>query len=142
MKHAPKFFSFNWNFALGLWALCILTSCNFNFQRPLPLGNSNNEEGNVLGSTDKLNFENIKTKVFDVSCVGCHTTVNGKVGNKGGVNFDTYASTKQFLAATRAEVFGGTMPPVGASAKISKAQADFLILWIDRGAPEVSDPSP
>ena len=123
-------------FIMGMIGLLVLTSCNFNLQKSLPQDKSATAENDINSWGDSPNFQAVKTKVFDVSCKTCHTTVNGKVGKEGGVNYDSYETTKQFLVATRAEVFGGTMPPSWASAKISRAQADFLILWIDRGAPE------
>lgn len=123
-------------FAILMTTSISLTSCNFNIQKALPTPTSQGNDDDVTLFGDAPNFQAVKEKVFDVSCSTCHTTVGGKVGAEGGVNYDTYANTKQFLASTRAEVFGGTMPPSWASAKISKAQADFLILWIDRGAPE------
>ncbi len=118
--------------------LLSLVACNFNLQKPLSSISPEEEERDNQLLSAEADYQLIKTQVFDVSCKDCHT--NG--GRRGGVNFDTYENTSKSLAATRAEVFGGTMPPAD-SFSISKVQKDKLIEWIDRGAPQfVGGPIP
>lgn len=126
-------------FSIPFLVVCLIytAGCNFNLQKPfddITLDDSNSDVDLLKAEPD---FKLIKERVFDVSCKDCHT--NG--GSRGGVNYDSYTNTKKFLTETRAEVFGGTMPPTTPSntLTISKNQKDVLISWLDRGAPEFSN---
>jgi uncharacterized membrane protein len=77
-------------------------------------------------------------KVFTNNCVGCHS---GSGGNKGGVNLETYASTKRWIKEIGDEVAGKKMPP-SKKPPLSDDQIRLVNIWVTAGAAEVAvDPT-
>ena len=80
--------------------------------------------------------------IIDRHCVGCHRPD----GMYGAAPLDSYAALQPQLAAVRTAVAGRTMPPWSADpehsakfrndARLSAAEIDTVVGWIDAGAPE------
>lgn len=76
----------------------------------------------------KTTYADINTKFFAKYCTQCH-------GTKGGVNLQTYAKVKQYLAAIKAETITTSNMPQGAL-QPSAAELKLLSDWIEAGGPE------
>ncbi len=77
-----------------------------------------------------VTFAEVDKKVFQASCVGCHSQAGN---NKGGVNLESYPSIFAVRARIQFEVAGGSMPRGG---RLTASQKNLVLQWISNGAPE------
>ncbi|MBC7659049.1 MAG: hypothetical protein H7249_05010 [Chitinophagaceae bacterium] len=77
-----------------------------------------------------LTYANLNTKIFSVSCLGCHSAS----ANMGGVSLDTYAKVK--AASAKIKVTTLDMKTMPTSGPLSTALQSLLSKWIAAGAPE------
>ena len=116
-----------------LMALAIigLSSCDYSRtsggQPPTGPQSSLTDPGNP-GEEPTVRFADVKSTVFDSSCMGCHQNKNLVL------NFADYANTKSFAAEILVRVFEvRDMPPRN---KLTALQEQVLRSWLDAGAPE------
>ncbi len=85
-----------------------------------------------MGDQEKaqLSYRQVYERVFAPKCVSCH-------GSQGGVNLESYESTKSSLGAIERVVFTTKSMPKGGS--LSADEEQILRVWIEIGAPK--DPS-
>lgn len=83
---------------------------------------------------ETLGFEVVKTIFSRNRCLDCHAVDKG---NRGGINLETYASTKVLADSVVQSVASGFMPIGGPP--VSAPDQAVLKAWVDAGAPEVSD---
>jgi uncharacterized membrane protein len=84
-------------------------------------------------SAAQLTYENVYQNVFAPSCVACH-------GNSGGVNLESYSSTKNQLSAIYQTALVDHTMPKGSS--LTADQESLLNDWIAAGAPETAGSTP
>ncbi len=116
-------------------ALLLLVGCNYGQQKSLQL------EPLTAPTTASasLSYKLVLERALQKSCVGCHST---PLGNKGGLNLETYENIFANKDEIRSRVSGRTMPPASVPA-LSNEQVDLILAWIDSGAPRVpGDPPP
>ena len=120
-------------------SLTIATSgCNYNDVKNQPAGVS--EKAKNPGTADAIvDFQTVKSQVFDSACVKCH----GPQLAKAGLRLDQYDSAFAHLAEIKSEIEGGTMPPPPPRGSIlSPEQKAMLLAWVDSGGPEKTVVSP
>lgn len=88
------------------------------------------EPGNPQGP--QLDFATVKTQVFEVHCMHCHSSAGG---NRAGINLETYTSVKPLASLIQSAVSSGFMPPSG---NMPDSVKTLLNNWIQAGAPEVA----
>lgn len=112
-----------------------LANCGYqNTQLPADANNNdpgiNNANGNGNGTTNGVDFASVKSNVFVVYCLRCHSQAGG---NKGGINLESYAGVRASLSLISNAVNSGMMPPSGA---LPAVKINILNTWIQMGAPE------
>ncbi len=95
----------------------------------LPTETANSGTGVGTG-TSGPDFASVKSKVFSVYCLRCHSQAGG---NKGGINLENYATVRSYLDRIKTAVNGGFMPP---SQPLPSTALKYLNDWIQIGAPE------
>ena len=126
-------------FAATLSVLAI-SGCNYNDVKNQPAAAS---EKAKAGSPDAVvDFQTVKSQVFEPVCVKCH----GPQLAKAGLRLDQYDSAFAHLAEIKSEVESGDMPPPPPRGSIlSPEQKIMLLAWVDSGGPEktvVTPPQP
>ncbi len=117
-----------------LFKLLALTACmetKHVIERPaLPPGEQK------LGVADFV-YSKVNENVFSKKCVGCHRAgkPNPDEDNPGGVNLQTYASTKSNLKDIREVVATGVMG-IETTPKLTDREKEQVLGWIDAGAPQ------
>jgi uncharacterized membrane protein len=108
----------------------LVLSCNkkskLKFQDNRPQVNQPQVNRPVLES---ISYADVKTKVFDVSCVRCH-------GNDGGVTLETYEEVFHEMELIRITTLEEHSMPKGSS--LSAEQIEVLTAWINAGGPNES----
>ena len=84
--------------------------------------------------TDTLGFEIAATVMARNRCMECHSEAKG---NRGGINLETYLTTKPLAARILSAMVSGAMPKGGP--RVSDADIAIIQAWVDLGAPETSD---
>lgn len=90
------------------------------------------ENGSVRISQDliqSVSFNEVKKKVFDTSCIGCH-------GEAGGVNLETYTSAYQHLEAINQTTLVRKTMPKRPFKNLTRSQLEILTAWIEAGGPD------
>ncbi len=127
---------------LLVFTAAVLSSCNYNDVKNISSrtgkaadGSGRDEPGIDVG----IDFEIVKTFVFESACIKCH----GPTLARAGLRLDTFEATFPNISAIRAEVEGGTMPPPPPrGATLSAEQKAMLMAWIDTGATETRPVAP
>ena len=116
----------------------LIGGCNYNDSKNQSAGAA--EKTRTPGSTDAIvDFQTVKSKVFDSACVKCH----GPQLAKAGIRLDQYASAFAHLATIKTEVESGDMPPPPPRGSVlSPEQKAMLLAWVDSGGPETTVVTP
>lgn len=83
---------------------------------------------------DEITFAKIKNEVFVPKCFNCH----GNGASAGGINLETYASTRPSAFQIKSSVESGRMPR---GDTLTAEQKAMVSAWVDNGAPETCEPS-
>lgn len=138
-----KVFLFTKVFLASLLLLYVggLTGCDYTSLNSEQFGSSGgNDEGrpphecssvepNTGASLDIIDFQKVKTEVFDPHCLRCHNPGRPSAG----IDLSTYASVKARLSQIDFAVARNVMPPSGPLDPVKKG---YLSDWIKAGAPE------
>lgn len=109
-------------------SFAILASCNYSEMK----NPSEETPSTQTFSAAQLTYDNVYQNVFAPSCVACH-------GSSGGVNLESYSSTKaQISAIYQTTLVDHTMPRGGS---LTADQESLLNDWIAAGAPETASGS-
>ncbi len=104
------------------------SSCRFYYKEKAPQGDTSTTLSS--DAKTKISYQMVREKIFAPKCISCH-------GDSGGINLESYASTKQNLSSIeRTALIDKTMPKNG---PLSTSEANFLSSWISQGAPENID---
>ena len=128
---------------LSVLVASVGAGCNYNeLKNPsLAAGAGSNAPGRSGNGTadpqsPSVDFQTVKAAVFEQNCVKCH----GPTLAKAGVRVDDYALALANVAAIRAQITAGTMPPPAPRGSVlTPEQVNLVVAWIDSGAPETSD---
>ncbi|MBI3542470.1 MAG: hypothetical protein HY075_04245 [Deltaproteobacteria bacterium] len=91
--------------------------------------------GTTLADSASLSYQLVRSRVLAPRCIGCHSAAHN---NPGGVNLETYESTRSRLAAIQqVAVLKRSMPP---RHPLSDEESVLLNAWINAGAPEQAAP--
>lgn len=107
--------------------IMLLSACGYkNTQLDL-----NDNSSNKILDSSVLDYQTIRTQVFQNYCFECHSQEGG---NEGDANFETYANTFPNIATIKTKVENGSMPKRRPPLPIKIKQ--ILLEWIAFGAPE------
>lgn len=76
-----------------------------------------------------ISYKEIKAKVFDKSCIGCH-------GDSGGVSLESYTAAYQHLEAIRRTVLLRKSMPKSPFKSLTRSQLEMVTAWLEAGGPE------
>jgi hypothetical protein len=96
-------------------------------------------DGSIIGFQEKaseLSYANVRSQVLQPYCLRCHSEAGG---NRGRINLETFANTKNLIGPIQSVVSGGQMPPSGSMPASARS---MLLQWIEAGAPEVAGTQP
>ena len=106
----------------------VLTSCGY---KTTKLPNNGTIASKIDISKLSLNYQTIRTEVFQNYCFKCHSQAGG---NKNGINLESYASTLNAdIFTIRNAITTDFMPQNNSLPPNIKT---LLVAWIDAGAPE------
>lgn len=112
--------------------IIFLNACGYkNTQLDL---NNNNHNSNKRFDSGSLDYQGIRTQVFQKYCFECHSQEGG---NEGDVNFETYANTIANITTVKTEIEAGSMPK--RRPPLSPENKQMLLDWIAAGAPEFAN---
>ena len=76
-----------------------------------------------------VSYKEIKEKVFDKSCIGCH-------GDSGGINLESYTAAYQHLEGIKQTVLLRKNMPKAPYKNLSRTQLEIVTAWIEAGGPD------
>lgn len=116
----------------ALFFIMFLSACGYkNTQLDL---NNNTNNANKPFDSGSLDYQTIRTQIFQNHCFECHTQ---EAGNEGDVNLETYANTITNITNIKTEIEAGSMPK--RRPPLSPENKQMLLDWIAAGAPEVAN---
>lgn len=116
---------------LGMGLALSLGGCNYNIDKTAGRGG----EGSLnIQPGDVPSFDAVFQAVLKPKCATCH---GNAVGNRGGINLETFENVSRLQVAIRGTVVDGDplpMPPSRAP-QLTASEKQFLVAWLDAGAP-------